>query len=121
MKKNNKKGFTIVELVIVIAVIAILAAVLIPTFSGVVEKAKQNAALQEAKNAYTAIVATDVADGKQDGQEGTVAIPLTGYNGTIVYTCADNKCTEFTFTKDTIKWTLNPTTGEWTYSSVSGT
>lgn len=53
MKKNNRKGFTIVELVIVIAVIAILAGVLIPTFSGIVKKAKENAALQEAKNAYT--------------------------------------------------------------------
>lgn len=40
MKRNNKKGFTITELVIVIAVIAILAAVLIPTFSGVIKKAK---------------------------------------------------------------------------------
>ena len=39
MKKMNKKGFTIVELVIVIAVIAILAAVLIPTFSNVIQKA----------------------------------------------------------------------------------
>ena len=52
MKKTNKKGFTIVELVIVIAVIAILAAVLIPTFAGVVEKANKSAALQAAKNAY---------------------------------------------------------------------
>lgn len=48
MKKLNKKGFTIVELVIVIAVIGILAAVLIPTFSGVVSKANQSAALQVA-------------------------------------------------------------------------
>lgn len=53
MKKLNKKGFTIVELVIVIAVIAILAAVLIPTFSGVIKKANENAALQEVKSAYT--------------------------------------------------------------------
>ena len=53
MKTTNKKrGFTIVELVIVIAVIAILAAVLIPTFSGVVQKAKDSAALQEATAAY---------------------------------------------------------------------
>ena len=50
MKKLNKKGFTIVELVIVIAVIAILAAVLIPTFSGVVDKAQKSACLQEMKN-----------------------------------------------------------------------
>lgn len=53
MKRNNKKGFTIVELVIVIAVIAILAGVLIPTFAGVINKANESKALQEAKNAYT--------------------------------------------------------------------
>ncbi len=52
MKKSNKKGFTIVELVIVIAVIAILAAVLIPTFSNVVTNAKKSAAMQNARNAY---------------------------------------------------------------------
>lgn len=51
MKKTNKKGFTIVELVIVIAVIAILAAVLIPTFSGVVARANQSAAQQLALTA----------------------------------------------------------------------
>ena len=58
MKRNNKKGFTIVELVIVIAVIAILAAVLIPTFSGIVEKANESAALQEAKGIMTEYVAS---------------------------------------------------------------
>lgn len=52
MKKLNKKGFTIVELVIVIAVIAILAGVMIPTFSGVIEKANESKALQEASNSY---------------------------------------------------------------------
>lgn len=43
MNKQKKKGFTIVELVIVIAVIAILAAVLIPTFSGLIKKANMSA------------------------------------------------------------------------------
>ena len=43
MKNLKKKGFTIVELVIVIAVIAILSAVLIPTFSGLVKKANLSA------------------------------------------------------------------------------
>jgi len=45
-----KKAFTIVELVIVIAVVAILAGVLIPTFSEVVEKARYSNALQTASN-----------------------------------------------------------------------
>ena len=51
MKKMNRKGFTIVELVIVIAVIAILAAVLIPTFSGITNRAEKSARLQETRNA----------------------------------------------------------------------
>ncbi len=52
MKKlNNKKGFTIVELVIVIAVIGILAGVLIPTFSNIISKATDSGALQEATSA----------------------------------------------------------------------
>ena len=35
-KLNHKKAFTVVELVIVIAIIAVLAAVLIPTFAGLI-------------------------------------------------------------------------------------
>ena len=53
MKKNNRKGFTIVELVIVIAVIGILAGIMIPTFSGVVADAEEKALANEIRNAYT--------------------------------------------------------------------
>ena len=47
---KNKKGFTLVELVIVIAVIAILAGVMIGTFASVVKKAKESAKMQEMAN-----------------------------------------------------------------------
>lgn len=58
MKTNkNKKGFTLVELVIVIAVIAILAAVLIPTFITVIGNANKSAAVQEGGNVKTEILA----------------------------------------------------------------
>ncbi len=49
--RKNKKGFTLVELVIVIAVIAILAGVMIAVFSNVVNDAKESAELQEMKQA----------------------------------------------------------------------
>lgn len=70
-KRNNKKGFTIVELVIVIAVIAILAAVLIPTFSNVVEKANQSAALQNCSNEYKQAKVAIAINGS-DLKNGTV-------------------------------------------------
>ena len=55
-KKNNRKGFTIVELVIVIAVIALLATILVPTFGNVVEKAQNAALVAEIKNAHASYV-----------------------------------------------------------------
>jgi type II secretory pathway pseudopilin PulG len=42
MKKLNKNGFTVYSLVIAIAALAIISAVIIPTFAGVVNKANEN-------------------------------------------------------------------------------
>ena len=63
MKRSNKKGFTIVELVIVIAIIAILAAVVIPTFASLVQKANESNALAEAKNLVTEMLANILSGG----------------------------------------------------------
>ena len=59
MKRNNKKGFTIVELVIVIAVIGILATIMIPTFSNITKNAQDKADIAEARNQYTQFIATE--------------------------------------------------------------
>ena len=73
LKKNSRSGFTIVELVIVIAVIAILAGVLIPTFAGLISKANESKALQEATSAYREAYALAASDGKiTDDEEYTV-------------------------------------------------
>lgn len=66
MKKQNKKGFTIIELVIVIAVIAILAAVLIPTFTGLINKANRSADEQAVAQMNTALKAYEALDGKPE-------------------------------------------------------
>lgn len=57
--KQKKKGFTIVELVIVIVVIAILAAVLIPTFTGLLQKAKLSADEQAVASMNTVLIADE--------------------------------------------------------------
>ena len=59
---RNKKGFTLVELVIVIAVIAILAGVMIGTFASVVKKANESAKMQEMAAAKQEQTATDVLE-----------------------------------------------------------
>ncbi len=64
MKRNNKKGFTIIELVVVIAVIAILAAVLIPTFSSIIKKANISADEQAVYQMNTALSIYTAENGK---------------------------------------------------------
>ena len=66
MKKMNKKGFTIVELVIVIAVIAILAGVMIPTFGGIIKTANESNVKSAAAATFKDLYAVDLADGAVD-------------------------------------------------------
>lgn len=61
---SARKGFTIVELTIVIAVIAILAAVLIPTFVSLVKKANNSADVQMVTNINKYLAAMEATDGK---------------------------------------------------------
>lgn len=64
MKRNTEKGFTVVELVIVVAVIAILAAILVPTFSEVVRNAKVSKDVSLCKNVNIALATHEATDGK---------------------------------------------------------
>lgn len=53
MKKNNK-GFTLVELIVVLVILAILAAVLVPALLGYIDKAKKKKDMNAAEAAYIA-------------------------------------------------------------------
>ena len=78
--KRNRKGFTIVELVIVIAVIAILAAVLIPTFSSLIQKANLSADEQAVRSMNTALMADEAINGKPSNLgEARAVLASAGY------------------------------------------
>lgn len=80
MKRKNNKAFTITELVIVIAVVAILAAVLIPTFSNVIEKANQSNDTVLVKNLNTALSSYEALNGKPSTMhEALTAVAEEGF------------------------------------------
>jgi type IV pilus assembly protein PilA len=56
-KKNNKKGFTLAELLIVVAIIAVLVAIAIPVFSAQLEKSRESTDLANVRSAYASLTA----------------------------------------------------------------
>lgn len=60
-KRNKKRGFTLIELIIVIAIIAILAAIAVPAFGKIRGKANVSADIGNARTIYS-VTTTLVAD-----------------------------------------------------------
>ena len=52
--KENKKGFTLVELIVVLVILAILAALLVPALTGYIDRAKKKSVIAETRQAVMA-------------------------------------------------------------------
>lgn len=74
MKKMNKKGFTLIEMLVVIAIIAILVAIVIPVVSTATEKAKE---AKDAANIRSAIAEVTIAGLNGDTANYTKTVNLT--------------------------------------------
>ena len=77
MKKNNKKGFTLAELLIVVAIIAVLTAIAIPVFTSQLEKSRESTDLANMRSIYaevqTAVLSETKAGTTDNGVTVTVA------------------------------------------------
>ena len=71
MKKNNK-GFTLAELLIVVAIIAVLVAIAIPVFTSQLEKSREATDLSNVRSAYAEVMADYLANGAVSGTSATV-------------------------------------------------
>ena len=76
-KFTNKKGFTLMEMLIVVAIIAVLVAIAIPTFSGAMAKANQATDAANIRAAY-AEAALDALNKDGAGSADSVAMVHTG-------------------------------------------
>lgn len=75
MRRNNKKGFTLVELIVVIAILAILALILVPAITSYVGKATEAKNEANAKALYNKALLLATEEG---ATEGTIKTGLAG-------------------------------------------
>ena len=66
MKKTNKKGFTLAELLIVVAIIAVLVAIAIPIFTSQLEKSKEATDVANIRAAYAEVMAKAIENPDKD-------------------------------------------------------
>lgn len=119
--RNKKKGFTLVELIVVIAIIGVLAAIIVPTTLHFVNQARDQAAVEELDRVASAfdsglteivaemsgtatISATNINDIVSragitaDALENTITVTITDDNGTMVVTIKSDYSTESEYT-----------------------
>lgn len=126
--RENKKGFTLVELIVVLVILAILAAILVPALIGWIDKAKEKQIILNARNAYLAC--QTVVSEKYAVQKGNADISwdanMTKEAATIsevpeanikTVTVTKNKVTGLLYEEDNKQAELKD--GAWTVSKVS--
>lgn len=78
LKKNKKKGFTLVELIVVLVILAILAALLIPALTGYIDRAKRKSIVSETRQAVMAAQTISDEDyAKDKAKDATAKTTLT--------------------------------------------
>ncbi len=79
LKNNNKKGFTLVELIVVLVILAILAALLIPALTGYIDKAKEKNIIAKTRQIVMASqTLLDEAYGKKKTTATTISFVKDG-------------------------------------------
>ena len=104
-KMNNRKGFTLAELLIVVAIIAVLVAIAIPIFTNQLEKAREATDIADARD-YYAEIATALVSGELNDTHDTVYV---GNNKTAKATFTDGVVTAVTVSG----WTAHQTVAKW--------
>lgn len=117
MKNRKTKGFTLIELVVVISIILVFAGFLIPKFAGYLDKAKETKAINTAKQLHTAAMASY---GEEDGKFTEVGIEvlantLTSAGDIVVLAAADGKSADINFKSDGNDYQLQISDGSGTF------
>ena len=124
MKKNTQKGFTLVELLVVIAILAILASVAVVGYTAFIERADKQAADTEVAQIEALLDAALLTDGKVEIKKADNSyILITKAAGVITVTAptsATTGATDLTAELGTLVSKLNVTDAKLTYTYKTG-
>ncbi len=118
-RRKNNKGFSLVELIVVIAIMAVLVGVLAPQFIKYVEKSRQSTDMQSVSQMKDDVEAA-VADEESDS---TVSIAINGSTKTVTVSGVTDISSSTAKLKSagwgTVTFTLDRATGKWSHSGTS--
>lgn len=124
-KLNNKKGFTLMEMLIVVAIIAVLVAIAIPVFNGALTKSKEAADVANIRALYAEWQVKMLTENEAVPTDKTALMTSDGtetklnYNDKLTYTPAqDNKSATIVYKATKL---TNPATDDGTYTWKLGT
>lgn len=122
-KLNNKKGFTLMEMLIVVAIIAVLVAIAIPVFNGALTKSKEAADVANIRAAYAEwqvgvltenkTIPTDVAAFLKGADNNAVTL-----NYSEKFTKVDGKENTFQYAATKLTDNENGKTYTWTFGTA---
>ncbi|MEG0629951.1 MAG: type II secretion system protein [Christensenellaceae bacterium] len=120
-KKNNKKAFTLVELIVVIAIIGVLMAILIPSMMGFVTQAETATANANARTVYSAAA----AQGALMKTQGTAVTGAQTSADASAFVTAMKDLLGADFTADGATWSVTmanniPTAATWVHGTMNG-